>query len=394
MIRLSVVCPARTEFPNIVHTFYSVMHCWIADGFDPKELEFIIVDNASEDNRNDPQRGVKGTTTYLMPRGAFYNRFIRVLYDPICGNHSARNKGVDIARGEYVFLTDAHMAYSPGTFKHLMETVDKHGGIVHTSVNWMGAWPATSSTSGVQYTIALGEEGIRGTWNNNLLVDKPFYIPALGHCSLMFKRNEFQYFRYPLIHRTYGSGEIFVNMSAWMNGFSVMVDPRAHGFHLSSSRGYSYNHNDYVENSLGMLYAIGADAIRERAYIHRLRKASPEFMDKMMTRVEKEYLPDRQRIEKLRKKTIEQVLVEKPWDKMNDKLHGKHNSSMKIFHWSSLELIAQEKNAKEAYLNSKHQQQLGEWFETELGSYIFKHKEYEKKYGMEALTRLRKECRL
>ena len=39
---LSVIIPARQEFPNIVHTFHSIMNCIEADGIDPKEVEIII----------------------------------------------------------------------------------------------------------------------------------------------------------------------------------------------------------------------------------------------------------------------------------------------------------------------------------------------------------------
>ena len=100
-----------------------------------------------------------------MPRGMYPHRTLRVLYDPIAGNHSARNKGVEIARGEYIFLSDAHMAYSPGYFKYMLKAVDESGGIVHSPIGWMGSYPPeprTKQSLGFQYTIKLGEE-IKGT---------------------------------------------------------------------------------------------------------------------------------------------------------------------------------------------------------------------------------------
>src|SRR3990167_11337505 len=116
---LSIVIPARGEFPNVVHTFYSIIHALEADGFTYKDFEIIIVDNCSTDDIY-PQRGTKGTTSYLMPRGAFYNRILRVVRDPIAGNHTARTTGARVARGKDLFFSDAHMAYKPGVFKYMI----------------------------------------------------------------------------------------------------------------------------------------------------------------------------------------------------------------------------------------------------------------------------------
>src|SRR3990167_3076465 len=157
-LKLSIVIPARNEFPNIVHTIYSIIHCLESDGFKDDEWEIIIVDNGSTDNRHYPQTGTKGTTSYLFPRGIYWSRQLRVIYDPICGNHSARNKGAEIARGEYLFFSDAHMAYKPGFFKHILKAVDESGGIVHGVIGWMGAFPPHQGGLGYQYSLKLGEE--------------------------------------------------------------------------------------------------------------------------------------------------------------------------------------------------------------------------------------------
>ena len=130
---LSVIIPARQEFPNIVHTFHAIMNCIEADGIDPKEVEIIIVNNTSEP-WNDPKfdwtkPGDRGTVEYLMPRGGYWSRTLRVLYDPIAGNHSARNKGAKMARGKYLFFSDAHMSYKPGFFKLMLETIEKTKGM-------------------------------------------------------------------------------------------------------------------------------------------------------------------------------------------------------------------------------------------------------------------------
>ena len=202
---ISIVIPARNEWPNIVHTIYSIIHCLEADGFSNKDFEIIIVDNGSDDDAF-PRRGVKGTISYLMPRGIYWSRVLRVVKDPIFGNHTARNVGAKIALGKYLFFSDAHMAYRPGFFKTMIKTIDESGGLFHGAINWLGAYPPHHSGTGFQYTIKLGEE-IKGTWNNRCVdVDKWFAIPSQGHCSVGVLKEQFEKF----------------------GGYPVMIEPKSH----------------------------------------------------------------------------------------------------------------------------------------------------------------------
>ena len=65
-MKLSVIIPARNEWPNIIHTLYSIVHCLEADGFTYKDFEIILIDNCSDD-REDPRTANSGTTNYVMP---------------------------------------------------------------------------------------------------------------------------------------------------------------------------------------------------------------------------------------------------------------------------------------------------------------------------------------
>ena len=381
MIKLSVIIPARNEFPNVVHTMYSILHCWETDGFDPKEIEIIIVDNCSTDWTQEGYEhhkpGIKGTVGYLMPRGVFFNRVLRVLYDPLAGNHSARNKGAEIARGKYLFFSDAHMAYKPGFFKNAIKTVDETKGLVHGVIGWMGAYPPTPSGLGYGYTLKMGEEW-KGTWNNYCLDEKEwFYIPSLGHCSVMVEKKQFMDFGgYPKIHRTYGGGELYLDMKWWMFGSTVSVHPQAIGYHLASGRGYTYDHDDYIENILGCMYALGIDDWRERTYINYLRKGRKEVLDAIMERNEKEYAPDRKFIAKRIKKTFNQLLVGQPWNSMNEKRLGKSNGHLSIFHdtWIENQLRQAPQYVQDVYDNSEIQKGLEKFINENLDEYVYKRK--------------------
>lgn len=376
MILLSVVIPARNEFPNIVHTIYSILHAWEAEGFDKDELEIIIVDNCSNDDVY-PHRGTAGTTSYLEGRGIYYNARLKILRDPIAGNHSARNKGAAIARGKYLFFSDAHMAYRPGFFREMIRTTEESGGLVHGAIAWMGAYPPVVGGVGFSYTIKLGEEW-KGTWAPYYLADDWWYIPSQGHCSVMVEKNQFFKFGgYPKVHRTYGGGEFYIDMKWWMMGSTVAVNPNAIGYHLSSGRGYSYNHRDYIENVLGVTYVLGCEDWRERLYINCLRKTRKEELDEQMVRNELEYAKEREFVQKHIKKTFNQTIVERPWDKMNQERHGKSNGAMTIFHYTWLELLKDSPVALEAYRNSKYQKELENFIETDLKDFIYLGRNYD-----------------
>ena len=367
---LSVIVPCRNEFPNIVSTFHSIMHCLEADGFTYKDVEFIIVDNGSDDDVMQ-QRGTKGTTSYLEARGAYYNRIIRIIRDPLLGNHSARNTGAKIARGKYLYFSDGHVALRPGFFKSILKTVDTYGGLVFGALQFMGAYPPTDKSMGFQYTWKLGDE-CRQTWANYKLSDKPWYIIGQGAWGMACTAADFKRIGgYEAYHKTYG-GEFYITSKAWMMGSTVMVDPNAVGYHLASGRGYNYDHLNYVENVLNLLYALGADTWRERTYINYLRSKNPDALKEIMARGEVVYAQDRKWIAKHGKYTFDQLLTERPWDKKNIELYGSSNCGILIFHYSWLDLVLKHPLALEAYKQSKYQKQLHQFITENLSQYIYR----------------------
>ena len=246
---LSILIPARNEFPNVVHTIYSILHCLEADGFTPKDFEILVSNNCSDDEKW-PQRATGGTTDFLSTRGIYHTGILRFIYDPIAGNHKTTNKLAQIAKGKYVFRSDAHMAYRPGFFKQFIQTLEETKGLVHTGIHWMGTYPSELRHLGIAYTIKLGEEW-KGTWNGYHLTggEDWFYIPSQGHAGVGMNRNQYLAMRgYNPWIRAYGGGEFYFDMKCWMLGIPVVAEPRCVSYHLSCGRGYSYLHDDYIHN--------------------------------------------------------------------------------------------------------------------------------------------------
>jgi len=368
---VSVILPIRNEFPAVTFTVQSIIND-LETFLEPAEFEIIIVANCCDDwyGIEKGRRACGGSVDYLMPRGMYWNRVLRVIQDPIAGNHSTRNHGVELARGKYVFFSDGHMSYKKGFFQRMIRAIDKTGGMVHGTIGWLGAYPVGPSM-GYQYTIKLGEE-IKGTWNNYKLADDYFHIPLQGHCCLGCTRSQFiEFDGYPKYHRCYGGGEFYLDMKWWMFGSNVSVDPQAIGYHLCAPRGYSYNHDDYIHNVLAIGMALGMDDWVERAYINWCRKGRPEVMQRLWDEAKKETEEDKKFISDKAVKSMNELLIERPWDKLNDKLHGKHNSAMLIFHPTWIPLI-KGTPAEKMYNESEGQKRLDKFIWENLKEYVYK----------------------
>jgi hypothetical protein len=244
----------------------------------------------------------------------------------------------------------------------------------------MGAYPPHSSGIGCGYTIKLGEE-IKGTWNNyRIRDDEYFYIPALGHCSVGVLRKQFlDYGGYPKVHRSYGGGEFYINMKWWMFGSSVAVHPQAIGYHLASGRGYVWHHDDYLHNVFNIGYALGMDDWLERTYINCLRRGSESVLSKMMEEAKVEMASDIKFISDKKTKTFNELLVERPWERMNIEKYNYGLPSISIFHPSWVELVKKSpKHVQDIYFNSEIQKQLSTFIKDNLWEHVYKHDKYDK----------------
>ncbi len=321
-MQVSVVISARDEFPNIVHTIHSIVND-LETFLEPHEFEIIIVDNGSKD---------RDTWRHVAERGMYFHRTVKVLHDPIMGNVSARNKGAKIATGKYLFFSDAHMSYRIGSFKKMVDEIEKTKGMVHPAVQWMGGYEPSDPS--YQYTIKLGEK-IWGTWNRSLVsATEPFYIPICGHCCLGMLRDQFiQNGGYNDFFRCYGGGEVYLDMKWWMLGFSVSSVPLAIGYHLSAGRGYSFVQNDFIHNMMLLAYALGADAFAERVYLRYLGKAgvNKEVLTKMRDDAWLESQSDRTNLLPKCRFTFMETLIFKPWDEKNLATHGVKASLMGVY---------------------------------------------------------------
>lgn len=337
---VSVVISARDEMPNIVHTVHSIAND-LETFLTNDAWEIIIVDNGSKN---------PDSWRFLAERGMYYHRNIRVLHDPLMGNVTARNKGAKIAKGKYLFFSDAHMSYRIGSFERAIKAIQETGGIVHGAVQWMGGHDPSSPS--FQYSIKIGEK-LWGTWNMARIgFDNYFYIAGSGHCFLGVERQQFLDFGgYNDWFRCYGGGELYLAFKWWMMGAPVVCEPRAVGYHLSAGRGYNYHNNDLIHNMMLLGFAIGADALAERIYIRYMEKPGihRDILDELYADAQKEAESDREMFRLKQAKSFYDVLKDRPWDSKNLEQFGEKQSFVTVYdHTWINELPAESKSFYDA----------------------------------------------
>lgn len=360
-IVVSVIISMRDEGNNTIHTVHSIIND-LETFLTREQWEIILVDNGSK-NKDDWR--------FIVMRGLYAKRNVRILHDPIAGNVTARNKGVAIAKGEYIFFSDAHMSYRIGSFKAMIEAIDETGGIVHPAVQWMGGYDPSEPS--YQYTIKMGEK-LWGTWGKSAVSkEKPFYIPVCGHCCLGVRRQQFIDFGgYNDWFRCYGGGELYLDLKWWMLGSSVASVPTAVGYHLSAGRGYSFVQNDLIHNMMLLGLALGADAFAERVYIRYLGKdgVDKENLDRMYNDAIKEATHDRDTMLPRCVRSFMETMKELPWDKKNDEVHGSHASAIGIFDGTWIKDL--QGDAKKYFEESSLQRELSEVIQRDFSHVVYK----------------------
>lgn len=107
--RLSVVIPARNGLPWIWHAVASILN----QNAGSVPTEIIIVNNNSTDGTLERLRGLEK----IYPR-------IRIVNETAPGAGAARNRGLDLARGDYIMFLDADDVLLPSAVENLFEAVD------------------------------------------------------------------------------------------------------------------------------------------------------------------------------------------------------------------------------------------------------------------------------
>lgn len=120
-MKLSVISIAYNNLEGLIKTLNV-----FKDGLFAETVELIVVDGGSKD----------GTKSFLEQQ-SFINQWVS---EPDKGIYNAMNKGLALAKGEYVwFLNSGDYAYSPDSVKQLISLLDKQPDAVYAETMMVDA---------------------------------------------------------------------------------------------------------------------------------------------------------------------------------------------------------------------------------------------------------------
>lgn len=257
--KLSIIIPVYNTEAYLPACLDSILSQSFSD------FEVLLVDDGSTDGR-----------------GALYDEIaakdprVFVLHQNNCGVCSARNRGIDKARGEYLVFVDADDLVTEDYLEHLMES---DADMVVTGVRKFGA---LSGTRVPARRDDFGIEGLAARWNTppdlNFLycypVAKRYRTRIVREHGIRF--NETLYFSEDLCFNMeyYSYAESFTELPFADYGYRILDITRDEKYRMSTAE--LTIHHEALEACFRMLYKrIGAgtlSSVRDNTNLRLMRK--------------------------------------------------------------------------------------------------------------------------
>lgn len=205
---ISVVIPARNEGSKLAATIESIARARTTDA----RVEFVIVDDASTDGCIEK---LKSAVPRLLEAR---NIDIRVFRSEQHGGiYRARNQAAALATADVLFITDAHVSFSSGWDRYVLENVRPDRIIAATTTE------KGTGFHGYGCTLQVPFMGTR--WNRQTVRDStPVCVAA---CSATVIRRDLFYELggYDTGMLFYGAGEPEFSVRAWLHGVEIVAGP-------------------------------------------------------------------------------------------------------------------------------------------------------------------------
>lgn len=291
MIELSVIIPFCNEVPQVVFTIQSLIE--ELEGF--CEYEILAIDNMSDEYmlcktgidwdqgkytpRSDAREfPVRQRAYFHSPKkdtdiGTWFFRTKRVRYiqyDDKQGHWNAKNKGIQEAKGRFLFFVDSHCIMKRDSLRYMVQFLrhppEKKIGGVHAYINYM--LDSRSLEYRVQRNKFFGyqfcthqveeyhEDGVRKT----RFPTKPYKVCVMSTCGMMCPREVIDELGgWNPEFGIYCGGEGYMNFKQSTCGWHHWIHPKAWCWHWAEKRGYQWNHSDFVRNEFIAAYVCGGE---------------------------------------------------------------------------------------------------------------------------------------
>lgn len=316
---LSVIIPARNEHPQVSFTLQVIWDQLQRSSFD---WETILVDNLSSDIHHKKEGREFAMTSYFC-RDRYWGtkgRHKVILYDEAPSCWSARNAGLRSAKGEVLFLFDAHVILCEGYFQKMMQVMsDPDMVLCYSPVVWMGDHPDHRA-----YGYSLGEGNSHmyskfwGSWTRQKVADGPYRIPMSGTAAMaMQSRFARVTGGWPECLRVYGGGEQWISLLCWMLGGECWIHPDTFVYHYAARRGYTDASNEtHFFNQAVVAYALGGEKWLRLLTNRRLATSASPYHQAFTTLMEEAReagTPYRKFVVENAIHTLDDVLARSPW---------------------------------------------------------------------------------
>lgn len=131
--RLSVVVPAHDAAATVAAAVTSAL------AQTPAPIEVIVVDDGSTDDT----AAVVDALAAACPDGG-----VRLLSQPCAGPSAARNRGIEVAQGDWVGFLDADDVWHPQKWAHQQQALAAHPEAVAVASDWAATAAATACPGG------------------------------------------------------------------------------------------------------------------------------------------------------------------------------------------------------------------------------------------------------
>jgi len=283
-VKFSIVIPYSQDYPHVWFTLQD-KYLRLMENYDSSEYEVIIVENGSSGENlrlvrrmcgkqgDNPDEWYDRQSSWGSPRrlNLRYVEIKKALYptrpESPTQLHSkpAINVGAWKAKGKYLVFADSHTLFNNDWFtlaeKHMEE--NESCTILHTSLSWHCR---DYQRRGYQYNLTFkdGCKNFWGNWSSHKVDDKPYPIAASGWAGVVARRKVFidRYKGFPSMLRSYGAGEPYMDILAWMMGDEVHLHPDMHTVHFSLARSRGYHQGGAIimnRNKMLAAYIIGGD---------------------------------------------------------------------------------------------------------------------------------------
>jgi len=258
--KLSVIIPFAQEHPQVAFTIQAI-YCELRDRCD---FEIIVIDNYCSELQNqfnNKQEKKDRGGEYLSALADKYRPWLKyTTYDKKLSHWQAKNAGVKISDGEFLWFCDAHCVPSQGCVIDMFNYYksSKLQGSLHLPISYMLERP------GLELIYKLVTDTQKGIvhYSFTRYIDSktPYAVPCMSTCGMMLSRDIYNKLGgWPEELGIYGGGENFLNFTMAVLGFSVNIFPTKPLFHYAAPRGYNWNYNDFHRNRCIATYMFGGE---------------------------------------------------------------------------------------------------------------------------------------